>query len=230
MKKALITGTSRGIGKAIAEKLLDRGWEVTGISRSDPTIAHSRYSHDSIDLNNLNDLPQKFKALLKETPNFDALICNAGMGVFGHLEELSFDRIQEVIRVNFLSQVLLIKTFLPNMKKLKRGHIISIGSEAALEGKRKGTIYCASKFAVRGFTQALRQECASDGIGVTLINPGMVDTPFFESLNFCHGDAHDESISPDDVAESVSMILETRKGTVFDEINLSPQKHKVVFK
>lgn len=229
MKKALVTGSSRGIGRAIAEKLLKEGWDVTGISRSDCPFSHSNYTHRLIDLKNLEALPQVLKALAKETGAFDALVCNAGSGAFGHLEELSFDKIQEVIHLNFLSQAFLIKVWLPLMKRQKYGDIICIGSEAALKGKRKGSVYCASKFALRGFTQALREECAYDGVRVTLINPGMVNTPFFDKFNFRHGKEEDESIAPEDIAESVFMVLNARRGTVFDEINLSPQKHKVVF-
>ena len=65
------------------------------------------------------------------------------------------------------------------MKKIGKGDVIFIGSEAALNGSRKGTIYCASKFALRGFAQALRDECSKSSIRVTIINPGMVKTGFF---------------------------------------------------
>lgn len=230
MKKALISGTSRGIGRSIATKLLDNDWSVVGLSRSESDIECPNYTHIQIDLGNLKNLSNQLKDLEKTHPDCDAIICNAGMGAFGHLEELSFDKIEEVIHLNFLSHVYLIKIFLPGLKRKKSGNIIGIGSEAALEGKRKGSIYCASKFALRGFMQALREECASDGIGVTLINPGMVNTPFFDPLNFSHGEQQDEFISPEDIAASVFLVTEMRPGTVVDEINLSPQKHKVLFK
>ncbi len=202
---------------------------MTGISRTACPTTNPAYTHYAIDLKNLDPLPHLLKAIAKEKENFDTLICNAGEGAFGHLEEFSYKRIQEILHLNFLSQVYVIKTWLPLMKKRKKGDIICIGSEAALAGKRKGSVYCASKFALRGFIQALRQECAADGIRVTLINPGMVKTPFFDSLNFRHGEERDEWISPEDIADAVSMVLNARQGTVFDEINLSPQKHKVVF-
>lgn len=230
MKKALISGTSRGIGHSIATKLLDNNWTVIGLSRSESNIEHSHYTHEQIDLGNLKNLAKHLKNLEKAHPDCNALICNAGMGAFAHLEELSFETIEQVLYLNFLSHIYLIKTFLPGFKRRKSGNIIGIGSEAALEGKRKGSIYCASKFALRGFLQALREECASDGIGVTLINPGMVNTPFFNSLNFSHGEQQDEFISPEDIAASVFLVTEMRPGTVVDEINLSPQKHKVLFK
>ena len=110
-----------------------------------------------------------------------------------------------------------------------RGNLVFIGSEAALQGKRKGAIYCASKFALRGFAQALRQECSRSGVAVSLINPGMVQTPFFDRLDFAPGGDETNYILPQDVAQSVAMVLASRAGTVFDEIHLTPLKHVVQF-
>lgn len=227
--RAIITGASRGIGRAIAKKLTEEGSHVIGLARSFNDELPN-FTPLAIDLADLDALPEKFKVLSKEFPDVDTLVCNAGQGLFGNLEELSYGQIQNLMQVNFLSHVFLIKTFLPQMKKAKKGNIILIGSEAALAGKRQGSIYCASKFALRGFSQALREECAGKGIRVTLINPGMVRTGFFDDLHFIPGEQEHESIVPEDIAEIVQMILNTRQGTVLDEINLSPQSKKVVFR
>jgi NADP-dependent 3-hydroxy acid dehydrogenase YdfG len=105
-----------------------------------------------------------------------------------------------------------------------------MGSEASLQGKRMGSIYCASKFAVRGLAQALREECASCGIRVSLINPGMVLTDFFDTLSFSPGDDDNEHIKAEDIADVVCMLLNLRDGTVIDEVNISPQSKKIKFK
>lgn len=226
--KVLITGASRGIGRAVAERLHQNGDKVLGLARTfkePPSFATY-----SIDLSKIHALAPFYKQLLKEHPEVNTLICNAGKGLFGHLEELSFEQIEETMNLNFLSNVSLIKTFLPQMKKRKCGHIILIGSEAALLGKRKGSIYCASKFALRGFAQALRDECKTSGIRVTLINPGMVRTSFFEELSFVHGEKEEEFIEPEDIATLIETILKGRLGTVFDEINLTPQSTCITFK
>ena len=104
-----------------------------------------------------------------------------------------------------------------------------MGSEAALAGGKRGAVYSAAKFGLRGLAQALRQECAASGLRVSIINPGMVQTEFFNGLDFRPGEAPDNYILPDDVALAVQMILEARQGTVFDEINLSPQKKVIRF-
>ena len=103
--------------------------------------------------------------------------------------------------------------------------IVFTGSEAALEGARQGSIYCASKFAVRGFVQAIREECAKTRVRVSIVNPGAVRTPFFDDLHFEPGSASENAIEADDVAEVLLTILNARPGTVIDEINLSPQTH-----
>ena len=104
-----------------------------------------------------------------------------------------------------------------------------MGSEAALTGTAQGSLYCAAKFALRGLAQALRAECARAGIRVTLVNPGMVQSPFFDELDFRPGPEPDNYILPEDVAEVIVQALTARDGTVLDEINLSPQKKVIEF-
>lgn len=229
MKHYLITGASKGIGKAIARRLIEEGAQVTGLARTfdweDPCLTQVCY-----DLSKTQALPEFFSTLAKQIKNLDGVVCAAGKGRFGFFEEFSYPQIQELMALNFLSQVYLIRAFLPLFKRQKRGEIVVIGSEAALAGKKQGAIYCASKFALRGFCQALREECASSGVRVCLINPGMVLTDFFEHLSFECGKEPNQHIIPEDIASLVSLVLEARPGTVFDEINLSPQSHYVKFK
>ena len=121
-----------------------------------------------------------------------------------------------------MSHVIVTKLFLPVLKKQGCGDIVFTGSEAALQGARQGSVYCASKFAIRGFAQALREECAKANIRVTLINPGAVRTAFFADLHFEPGPKPENAIEPEDIAKVLIMVLQARAGTVFDEINLSP--------
>ncbi len=122
------------------------------------------------------------------------------------------------------------KALLPALKRKTNSDLIFIGSEAALKGSRKGAIYCASKFAIRGFTQALREECGKSNVRVCLINPGMVKTAFFDELAFEPGDHESNAILPEDVAVAVSYVLGSRMQMVIDEINLSPLNKVVKFK
>ena len=155
---------------------------------------------------------------------------NAGYGRFGSLEEFSYHQIREMVDTNLLQHIFVARTFLPRFKKLNAGDLIIIGSEAALTGGKRGAVYSACKFALRGLAQSLREECSSSGIRVCLINPGMVSTEFFKDLDFAPGPDPANHVRPDDIAETVCLVLKAHPGTVFDEINLNPLKKVIQFK
>ncbi|MCP4994505.1 MAG: SDR family oxidoreductase [Gammaproteobacteria bacterium] len=227
---ALITGASRGIGKAICDKLLQQGCHVIGVARAMDAIPKaSGLTPVSRDLADLNTLPEWCNEIIKANPEIDTLVLNAGRGHFGSLEEFSPIQIQQLIDLNLTSQILLARAFLPHFKRNKRGQIIFMGSEAALSGGRKGSIYAATKFALRGVAQSLRDECAATGIRVGIINPGMVESSFFEKLDFRPGEAEDQHLLPEDVAEACWTMIAARLGAAIDEINLSPQKRVIRF-
>ena len=223
-KTAIVTGASSGIGAAIAEQLINQQYQVIGLARdfSKCSFRSDLFVTVNMDFSNINSLPEQLTNLTKKYTDVDALICCTGRGQFGSLEEFSYPQIQSLMELNFLSQAFVSKAFIPGMKRRGHGDIIYIGSESALNGGRKGAIYCASKFALRGMAQSLREECGRNGVRVTLINPGMVKTPFFDSLEFEPGMNEENYILPGDIAETVAMVLSSRRETVFDEINLSP--------
>ena len=229
--RVLVTGASSGIGRAVCERLLASGHHAIGIARNLGKFPcdHARYQAHAIDLAALDELPERLKALGAMYPQLDALVLNAGVGRFGSLEQFSYDQIRALIDLNFTSHVFVARAFLPTLKKAGRGHLVFTGSEAALAGTAQGSLYCAAKFALRGFAQALRAECARAGVRVTVVNPGMVQSPFFDELDFRPGPAPDNYILPADVAEVIVQALTARDGTVLDEINLSPQKKVIEF-
>ena len=226
----VITGASAGIGHCIATRQLQQGMSVLGIGRdfSNPPSG-KKFLPVSMDLGDLAALPEALKDLTRRYPGVRGVICCAGAGQFGSLEEFSFNKIRRMIDLNLTSQVFVIRAFLPLIKRNGGGDVVILGSEAALAGGARGAVYSASKFALRGLAQSLRQECASSSVRVTLVNPGMVRTGFFEQLDFEPGPDPANFIEPDDVAVAVEAVLAARQGTVFDEINLSPLK-KVVKK
>ncbi|MDD5411156.1 MAG: SDR family NAD(P)-dependent oxidoreductase [Methylobacter sp.] len=231
-RNVLVTGASSGIGRAIARSLLQQGHHVIGVSRDrGKFIRHmDNFTPVPLDLSQLNDLPQKLRELEQTFPEIDAVVFCAGMGQFGSVEEFSYAQIEGLMTINFTSQAFQTRALLPALKRKELSDLIFIGSEAALKGSRKGAVYCASKFAVRGFTQALREECGKSNVRVCLINPGMVKTAFFEQLSFEPGDEDSNFIEPEDVAEAVSYVLNSRAQIVVDEINLSPLNKVVKFK
>jgi NADP-dependent 3-hydroxy acid dehydrogenase YdfG len=228
----LVTGASSGIGRAIARQLLQQGHKVIGVSRNIQQFSHTmeNFSAVQLDLSRLPELPSQLTHLAKEHPDIDGIIFAAGFGQFGSLEEFSYPQIETLMAVNFTSQVFLTRALLPQLKRKAHSDLIYIGSEAALKGSRKGSIYCASKFALRGFTQALREECSKSGVRVCLINAGMVKTPFFDTLSFEPADDASNYLLPEDIAQTVDYVLNTNPSIVIDEINLNPLNKVVKFK
>lgn len=227
----LITGASSGIGLACVKNLLAKGHTVIGIARDVRRFAltDENFHPVSLDLSELTVLPERMREVSQQYPDLDAVIFSAGVGRFGSLEEFSYPQISGLMNINFISPVYLTRTLLPSLKQKNRSDLIFIGSEAALKGSRKGTVYCASKFALRGFTQALREECSKDNVRVCLINPGMVRTAFFDNLAFEPGGDPQNFLIPEDVADAVAYIMSARSDMIIDELTLNPAS-KVVKK
>ena len=231
-KCILVTGSSSGIGEAIATRLLDLGAKVVGIARDHKKsiIKNDNYFTYTFDISDLKNLEKNIKSILNDHPEINGLVSNAGYGEFGPLENFSVDQINNFISMNLTSHIVITKSLLPHFKKTKKGDIIFIGSEAGLSGAKNGSLYCSSKFGLRGFAQSLSKDVVSNNIRVCIINPGMVRTSFFENLNFLPGDDIENAISVNDISNLVVNILTLNRNTFVDEINLSPAKKVVKFK
>ena len=229
---AVVTGSSTGIGQATATRFLEAGFTVIGLARCHDQymMKHARYHPRVVDLSDIENLDKIAVEISKNYPKISVVVCNAGFGDFRHLENFSHIQIQEFLNVNLVSHIVLCRHMVSVMKKLGQGDILIVGSEAALIGKRKATLYSSAKFGMRGFAQSLRDEVGSSGLRVCLINPGMVRSAFFNNLDFEPGSSAENAIEPDDVAKIIVEAVKARRGTVIDEINLSPASKVVHFK
>ena len=230
-RQIIVTGSSSGIGKAITKKMLDVGIKVIGLARNHEkfNLKSVDYVPISVDLSDRNQLDAIIKKLIIDFPDLNGIVSNAGFGRFGSLETFSPRQIEKFINLNLTSHIIITSLLLPHFKRKNNGDVIIIGSEASISGGRKGSLYCAAKFGLRGFSQSIREESSDRNIRVSLINPGMVRTPFFDDLDFKPGEDLSNAIDPHDIAELVSLILTIRPGTVIDEINLSPLKKSITF-
>ena len=231
-KCVLVTGSSSGIGYEITSKLLDLGAKVIGIARNHDKskLDNKNYTKYKCDVSAHQELEIVLKQVLKKHPQINCLISNAGYGDFGPLENFSTLQIKNFIATNLTSHMVITKLLLPHFKRNKIGDIIFIGSEAGLLGAKNGSLYCTAKFGLRGFSEALSKDVANKNIRVSIINPGMIRTDFFENLNFEPGNDQENAINIKDVSSTVAYILDLSRNTIVDEINLSPLKKAIKFK
>ena len=231
-KCVLVTGSSSGIGYEITSNLLDLGAKVIGIARNHDksNLENKNYTTYNCDVSVHDKLEILLKQILKNHPQINCLISNAGYGNFGPLENYSKLQINKFLSANLTSHLVITKHLLPHFKRNKMGDIIFIGSEAGLSGAKNGSLYCTAKFGLKGFSEALSKDVANNNIRVSIINPGMVRTDFFNNLNFEPGDSEENTISLRDISSTVTYILGLSRNTIVDEINLSPSKKAIKFK
>lgn len=222
MNKCLITGSSSGLGQAITMQCLAEGYRVVGLARRADQIQHKNYHAWCIDFSDNKILNTQYQELVQAHPDINHIIIAAGYGQFAGVESFSQAQIEQLMQVNFTAQVLLIKKYLPYFKQGGDHKIIVIGSESSLQGGRQGGLYSASKFALRGFCQSLREEVAKYHIPVTMIHPGFCRTPFFDNLHFTPGPAAEHAIAPKVVSQTVEYLLGLDNTCVVEEIVLQP--------
>jgi NAD(P)-dependent dehydrogenase (short-subunit alcohol dehydrogenase family) len=179
-KVVLITGASSGIGKACASHLASLGHTVYGTSRKggDATGSIRMIPMDVTDDRSVVDGVER---VVREAGRLDALVNNAGYGIAGAVEETSIQEAQQQFDTNFFGMFRLTKAVLPRMRERRSGHIVNMGSIGGLISIPFQSFYCASKFAIEGFTEALRMEVRGFGIRVALLEPGDHQTNFTRS-------------------------------------------------
>ncbi|QGQ94872.1 SDR family oxidoreductase [Paenibacillus psychroresistens] len=185
-KVVVITGASSGIGAWMAQELSRQGAIVILIARSEErlhqTAALMQGKHEWM-VTDVTSTEQVFEAvhqIILTYDKIDILINNAGFGVFENFIEADIDTMEQMMDVNYMGTVRFTKAVMPYMLEANSGHIVNIASLAGKIGTAKSSGYCASKHAVLGFTNSLRQELKGSGIFITAVNPGPIDTPFFD--------------------------------------------------
>lgn len=177
MKKILITGSSSGIGKKIAETLINKGFEVVCTGRR-KIPQQDRYI--SCDLSSLENVKILYNQVKKDFGGIDILINNAGYYEYCPVEKTEKDEIIKMFNTNFLSHYYLTCLLVPYMKENKFGRIINISSISGVLGEANASLYASSKSAFYGFSKSLALELAQYNITVNSISPGWVETPLSE--------------------------------------------------
>lgn len=184
-----ITGTSTGFGRALAQEVLARGDRAVLTARKPEAVAGlaGKYPDGALAVRlDVTDAGERREALAKALDRFgrvDVLVNNAGQGSLGALEEFSSEQIRRQFEVNFFGAVEMTREALPVMRRQQSGHILNISSVGGVVAIGGFAVYCATKFAVEGFSEALRDEVAPLGIRVTIVEPGAFRTSFSGQAN-----------------------------------------------
>jgi 3-oxoacyl-[acyl-carrier protein] reductase len=177
-KVALITGASRGIGRAVAHALHEQGVSLGLASRSGDDLGLEGVLAQVCDVRERDQVESAVAAAVERFGRLDILVANAGVGAYGPLLELAPEHLEEMIDVNVRGTIYAVRAALPHLLESGEADIVTIASEAGRRGVPFEAVYCASKFAQVGFTRSLDHELRERGVRCTNVCPGGVATDF----------------------------------------------------
>jgi NAD(P)-dependent dehydrogenase (short-subunit alcohol dehydrogenase family) len=232
-KSALVTGSTRGIGRAVAEALLTRGARVFITARNSADVKQTvssllsqypdRVFGTACDVGDYENVRAMFSALTAAMGSLDILVNNAGVGSRSYVEQMSVEEWSSTIATNLSGVFYCCREAVPLMKG-RGGYIINIGSLAGKHSSAGSAAYCATKFGLVGFSESLMQEVRYDHIRVSHVMPGSVNT------SFGRGGGQDPAktwkLLPEDVASTVINLLETDPRALPSQIELRPSEPK----
>ncbi|MBP7340465.1 oxidoreductase [Niveispirillum sp.] len=233
MRTWFITGASRGFGALIAERALAKGDNVVATARKPETVTARLGEHPhllavALDVTREEQAHEAAKAAVERFGRIDVLVNNAGYGLLGAVEEATAAEIEALYRTNVFGLLAVTRAVLPHMRRQRTGHILNFSS---IGGYRSGAgfgVYCSTKFAVEGLTEALSAELAPLGIHVTSIEPGYFRTDFLDATSlsvspvriadydgtagtvrdFAAGISHKQPGDPDKLAQAIITFIE----------------------
>ena len=220
-RTVIVTGASRGIGAAVAIAAANKGARVGLIARTggdlDAVLARlgGRGAAAVADVADSTAVSAAIEKLEAELGPVDVLVANAGIGAYGPFADIEPSEVERVVNVNVLGTIYAIRAVLPGMIARRRGHIVTMGSIAGRIGSPFEALYSATKFAGVGLTEALATEVEPYGIGVSIVNPGPVETNFGEARGHPYDRERPKPVSAEVVAHAVVDAVERRKPEVY---------------
>lgn len=221
---ALVTGASKGIGRAIAESLAASGARVLLNSRGEECRKVASSIPDAVacpgDVGSPSDVRALFAYCRETFGHLDLLVNSAGVAQLAPLAETSNEMWELTIRTNLTGLFLCCREAVKMMAPRRQGHIINVLSVASFEVFPGNAAYCASKFGALGMTRVLREELRASKIRVTALMPGPTDTPLWEG--YCPDVPRENMMQPDDVAQAVLAATAGGPNAMMEEIVLRP--------
>lgn len=192
-KNVLITGASSGIGRAAAITFAKKRANLIVVARGQERLEQVTTELEKLgattlscqcDVSDKSQVQNMYDLVSEKFGSIDILVNNAGFAIYGTVANLTIDEIESQMATNYLGMIYCIKHFLTGMINKKSGHIVNVASVAASFGLPGIASYCASKFAMLGFSEGLKHELKGTGVGVTVVSPIMVRTNFFDHPSF----------------------------------------------
>ena len=230
-KTAIVTGSTKGIGRAIAEALLGAGMNVCVSARNIEEIERTVRELEGVgeggvtgaacDVRDYEEVRALFEHAVAEFGGVDVLVNNAGVGIYKPVEEISPEEFRAVLETNLFGVFYCTHEAIPLMKQRGGGYIVNISSLAGTNAHPRMAAYNASKFGLNGFSEALMQEVRHDGIKVSYVMPGSVNTEF-------GGDTVSEEkswqLQPEDVARVVTDLLAHDERSLPSRVEIRPSR------
>lgn len=219
-KKALITGGSRGLGRAVALALATEGVDVAITGRNEATLKSVvqeieskgvKSSYAVFDITSKKEVYSALEKLQKDFGSFDILVNNAGIAAFGGILEMEDEQWEEIIQTNLLGAYYVAKAILPSMVENKSGDVINVSSTAGLKGNALTSAYSASKFGLIGMSESMMLELRKHNVRVTTLTPSTIASDMSkEVLKITDGNP-EKVLQPEDFAELVIDLLKLNK-------------------
>jgi NADP-dependent 3-hydroxy acid dehydrogenase YdfG len=226
-KTIVITGASSGIGREIALEMACDGHSFFLLGRNKERLDDVRREVEALggkayislgDVSEESTVDSLFDEIMDISGSVDVLVANAGVGHFGNLEDLSVEQYDEQFNTNVRGVFLWLRKVLPEMKSKNSGQIIVTSSNLGLKTKARASIYAATKHAVQAMVWSLRDELKGTPVKAATINPGSVDTPWFDGKDVDRS----TMLSARDVAKAARLIIDQTETSNIDHVHLMP--------